>query len=198
MVQQVQLRNNYVIIILVCLLGCNAQVKPINQPKLMVINGASVIFVSQNGILYLNNIVFSGTVFTLYPNGKDTATIAGYLYGKEHGVWKKFYINALLKEKRVFEYGKKAGEYIAWWENGNKQQQFIFKDDEYEGTCSEWNNKGVLIKVMNYKKGHEEGQQQQFYDNGKIRSNYFIVNGRRYGLLGTKNCVNVSDSIFIK
>ena len=29
------------------------------------------------------------------------------------------------------------------------------------------------------------------------KSNYFIKNDRRYGLLGTKNCENVSDSIFI-
>ena len=35
-----------------------------------------------------------------------------------------------------------------------------------------------------------------FYNNGKVRSNYLVINGKRYGLLGTKNCVNVKDSIF--
>jgi antitoxin component YwqK of YwqJK toxin-antitoxin module len=51
---------------------------------------------------------------------------------------------------------------------------------------------------MNYKKGHEDGQQQWWYDNGKIKANYIIKNGRRYGLRGTKKCINVSDSIFKK
>ena len=50
---------------------------------------------------------------------------------------------------------------------------------------------------MNYVKGHEEGSQKMYYDNGKIRSNYTIIAGRRYGLLGTKNCVNVADSVFV-
>jgi antitoxin component YwqK of YwqJK toxin-antitoxin module len=49
---------------------------------------------------------------------------------------------------------------------------------------------------MNYVMGHESGAQQQFYTDGKIKANYTIIDGRRYGLLGTKNCVNVSDSIF--
>jgi hypothetical protein len=198
MAQQAQLHNKFLAIILLCIVACKAPVKPVDGPELLFINSAAANFSNVNGVVYLNNHLFSGKVFTLYPNSNDTAAIAGYLNGKEHGVWKKFYANEVLKEKRVFENGKKTGEYITWWESGNKQQQFIFKDDEYEGTCSEWNSNGVLIKAMNYKKGHEEGQQQLFYDNGKIRSNYFIINGRRYGLLGTKNCVNVSDSIFLK
>jgi hypothetical protein len=38
--------------------------------------------------------------------------------------------------------------------------------------------------------------QTWWYDNGKVKSNYRIIEGRRFGLLGTKNCINVSDSIF--
>jgi antitoxin component YwqK of YwqJK toxin-antitoxin module len=56
---------------------------------------------------------------------------------------------------------------------------------------------GKLIHLANYKNGQEEGTQKLWYDNGKIRANYVIKNGKRYGLLGTKNCINVSDSIFI-
>jgi antitoxin component YwqK of YwqJK toxin-antitoxin module len=53
-----------------------------------------------------------------------------------------------------------------------------------------------LVKQMNYLKGHEEGPQKWWYDNGKIKANYIIQDGRRFGLLGTKNCINVTDSIF--
>jgi len=82
-----------------------------------------------------------------------------------------------------------------WWEDGQLQSSFLFKDDEYEGECSEWNDKGILIRRMHYARGHESGAQQQWYDDGSIRSNYVIIKGRRFGLLGTKNCVNVSDSL---
>jgi len=73
---------------------------------------------------------------------------------------------------------------------------YQFEDDEYEGTCREWNESGRLITEMNYHRGYESGSQKVWYDNGKIKSNYVMESGRRYGLLGTKNCVNVSDSIF--
>ena len=81
-------------------------------------------------------------------------------------------------------------------ENGNIKFEFHFKDDEYEGICRTWNNKGILTQESNYVAGHEEGAQKAWYDNGKVRSNYVIKAGRRYGLLGTKNCKNVSDSVF--
>jgi antitoxin component YwqK of YwqJK toxin-antitoxin module len=51
---------------------------------------------------------------------------------------------------------------------------------------------------MTYRKGYEDGLQQQFYESGKVKANYMMLDGRRYGMLGTKNCVNVSDSIFKK
>ena len=47
-----------------------------------------------------------------------------------------------------------------------------------------------------YENGYEKGVQKIWWPDGRIKSNYIIKNNRRYGLLGVKNCVNVSDSIF--
>ncbi len=149
-----------------------------------------------SGLLMENNQPFSGTLFTLFGGTTDTAETSTYLTGKENGEWKKFYPSKKIREIRYFTNGQKTGEYKAWWENGQKQLDYFFVTDEYEGTCREWNDEGLLTKVMNYKQGHEDGQQQWWYDNGKVKANYIIKDGRRYGLLGTKNCVNVSDSIF--
>ena len=52
---------------------------------------------------------------------------------------------------------------------------------------------GLLIEEGNFKEGYEFGVQKTWYLNGKVKSNYIIKNNRRYGLLGTKNCVNVSN-----
>ncbi|MBD1397688.1 toxin-antitoxin system YwqK family antitoxin [Pontibacter sp. JH31] len=149
-----------------------------------------------NGLLLVKGKPFSGKLYTLFESSTDTAEFISYQNGKEHGEWKKFYPSGQLRERRFFEQGQKTGEYIAWWENGKKQLHYFFEEDEYEGACKEWNEDGRLVKAMHYKNGHEEGPQQLWYDNGKIRANYVIQNGRRYGLLGTKNCVNVSDSVF--
>lgn len=147
------------------------------------------------GITTVNNQPFTGTLFLLYPNN-DTAFVHQYKNGREHGGWKEFYPSHVLKEARQFSNGQKTGTYIAYWPNNSKQLEYNFANDEYNGTCREWIADGTLIKEMNYNAGHEEGSQKVWYDNGKIRSNYTVINGRRFGLLGTKNCRNVSDSIF--
>jgi hypothetical protein len=147
------------------------------------------------GVTAVNSRPFTGSLFVLYPNG-DTMFIQSYRNGKEHGWWKQFYPQHKLKEQRYFENGKKQGKYIAYWENGAQKLDYNFDNGEYEGACSEWLSNGILIKQMNYKAGYEEGLQRAWYDNGKIKSNYSVINGRRFGLLGTKNCVNVSDSVF--
>ena len=130
-----------------------------------------------------------------YPGTTDTAAVSYYKKGKEHGRWVRYHPNGKLMEERFFDNGQKTGVMKGWWPNGQLFMIYHFKNDEYEGECSEWNDKGVLIRRMHYKKGYEDGLQQQWYDDGSVRSNYLMKNGRRYGLLGTKNCVNVSDSL---
>lgn len=151
--------------------------------------------VTAGGITTVNGQVFSGVLFSLHENG-DTAFLHSFKDGREHGDWKEFYPGHILKEKRSFTNGKKTAHYLAYWPNGKQQLDYFFEDDEYQGTCREWMDDGTLIKEMNYNKGHEAGSQKAWYGNGKVRSNYTVINGRRFGLLGTKNCKNVSDSIF--
>ena len=149
-----------------------------------------------DGRLYRSGQLFTGSVFEIFPAIGDTVEISSFKNGLENGAWKKFYPGHKLRELREFRNGKKTGRLQTWWPNGKLQAEYFFEDDEYQGTCREWNMDGSLVREMNYEKGHEQGSQKLFYDNGKIRANYTIIDGRRYGLLGTKNCVNVSDSIF--
>jgi antitoxin component YwqK of YwqJK toxin-antitoxin module len=188
-----------IIVLFFCILftGCNSATVQQDQPAaLLLINTADSGISNSNGTVYFNNQLFSGVLYTLYAATKDTAAKASYLKGKEHGEWHKFYPNGKLQEQRFFNNGKKTGVFITWWPSGNKQTHCTLLNDEFEGTSQEWTDKGVLVKEMNYHNGHEEGWQRWWHDNGKVRSNYIIKEGRRYGLLGTKHCINVSDSIF--
>ena len=118
------------------------------------------------------------------------------LEGKLVIVQKK-YPNGQLMEYREFRNNMKNGKQIAYWYNGNKRFEYIAKNDVSEGELKEWDFNGKLFHLAHYKNGQEEGVQKLWYENGKIRANYIILHGRRYGLLGTKNCKNVSDSIFV-
>ena len=84
---------------------------------------------------------------------------------------------------------------MRYWPDGKLIFEYHLKNDLYEGPSRSWNQEGRLIQKMNYVAGREIGRQQLWYDDGGVRSNYVIRNNRRYGLLGTKNCVNVSDEI---
>ena len=186
------LRNRLCALIAIAVMGCN---RPVSESERMI-NSKTGKLEMQNGLMYESGSLYSGAIYTLYAGTKDTAEVTGFISGKEHGTWKKFFPNGKLKAIREYGNGKKIGEYIAWWDNGNRMVDYLFANDEYNGTCKEWNRDGIMIKEMNYKKGYEDGMQRSWFDNGKIRANYKMIEGRRYGLLGTKNCVNASDSIF--
>lgn len=177
----------------VVLCGCFGAAK---RSSLKAFNEENLHLQNIAGVAMENDQPFTGVVYSLLPNRKDTSIVMCFVDGKEDGEWRKYFSNGQLMERRHFADGKKVGTYAAWWPNGTQRLLYHFENGEYEGACKDWNEEGLLIAEMNYKAGHEEGPQKQFYNNGKVRANYIIKDGRRYGLLGTKNCVNVSDSIF--
>lgn len=162
-------------------------------PVVKLANNAA--FSTHQDTVFFSGQKFSGYTCDLYPNG-DTVFLIAYVNGLQQGLCKKWYPDKQIAEERLYNNGRKDGMQKAWWQNGKPKFIFEAVNDEYTGEFKEWNSDGALIKFFHYTKGQEEGSQQLFYDNGKIRSNYVIIAGRRYGLLGTKNCVNVSDSIF--
>lgn len=181
-------------ILLFTLLSCGSS----DKERMKYYNLDDIHLENKNGIILLNNQPFSGVVYSMFSNTKDTAEIVTFYKGKEHGEWKKFYPNGRLAGRRFFENGTKVKTLKEWWENGNIKISGSFSEGENNGEYREWNRNGRLVRDMHYKLGYEEGSQKQFYDNGKIRSNYFVKQSKRYGLLGTKNCVNVTERIFKK
>lgn len=145
--------------------------------------------------LYFKGEKYSGLLFKLFNNSIDTSELATYSNGLLDGASRKWYSKNQLLEKRYYELGKKNGLQVSYWPNGKKRFEFTAVDNKYEGKLEEWDQKGLLTHLANFKDGQENGVQKMWYENGNIRSNYIIKNGRRYGLLGTKNCVNVTDSI---
>lgn len=146
-------------------------------------------------IVYVNDKKYTGILYKLFVNNYDSFFIAEYKKGRLDGCSKKWYSNKQPMEIRCYKEGKKNGKQISYWQNGNKRFEFSAKEDTYEGTLMEWTYTGKLIHLANYVNGHEEGTQKLWYDNGQIRANYVMRNGKRYGLLGTQNCKYVSDNI---
>jgi len=182
----------YPILIVLLLVSCHKA----KTKELFVLTHSKWITTNGELVLYKNK-VFSGVLFELGPNQKDTIMKASYDEGLLNGLSQKWFDNKQLMETREYKNGKKNGKQIAYWDNGRKRFEYTAKDDAMEGEMREWMVNGKLYHLAHYENGQEEGTQKMFYENGKIRANYIMVKGRRYGLLGTKNCKNVSDSIFV-
>jgi hypothetical protein len=176
--------------------SCHHGVRHQQHPQLRWFDENTLQLQNENGVFTQNGTAFSGTVYSLAGNKKDTIAVGSIVNGREDGEWRKYFSNGQMMERRYYKDGNKAGIFNGWWPNGAKRLTYHFQNGEYEGSCRDWTEKGVLISDMNYHEGHETGEQKQFYEDGKVKSNYIIKDGRRYGLLGTKNCVNVSDSVF--
>jgi len=150
----------------------------------------------QDTVFYKDHF-FTGFRFSLYPN-RDTAVLQSYFNGVEEGTQKKWYPNHQLQEERFYINGKKEGTHKGWWPDGNDKIYFTAYNDKYEGEFKEWYASGLLGKYFHYRNGQEEGSQRLWWDNGSVRANYVIRDGKKYGLIGLKTCINPYDSIIKK
>ena len=189
MEQLVQLRDSLFGFVFLLFIGCE------NAP-LEVFEVGAVSLETKRGITSNDGVPFSGIVLERFSNSQDTLLIQEYRKGKPDGVWKRFYASGKTQEIRLFDKGKKIGAHKYFYPTGQIRFYYQLKNDVYHGFKKEWNAQGLLVAHQNYVHGQEAGSQQVWFDNGGLKSNYIIKNGRRYGLLGTKNCINVKDNLF--
>src|SRR6218665_2588875 len=89
-------------------------------------------FVSWNDTLFLDNARFSGYVYTLFENGRDTATLFSYWNGLPEGLQKMWYDPITPMERREYKQGKKNRKQVVCWENGNVRFEYYAVDDVNE------------------------------------------------------------------
>ncbi len=188
---QALLHNKKTFLLFFAIIACHFQ-----QNDTLILNINKFELNQKSGITYYKDMPFNGLVYELYVNSLDTLLTGNYKNGTKIGIWKKYYPNGKLLESRKYVNGIKEGDHIGYYPDGKIKFVFQLKNNEYNGFKKAWTKKGNLILHMNYKNGYEAGSQKVWYDNGIIKSNYILKNGRRYGLFGTKNCINVKDSIF--
>ncbi len=143
--------------------------------------------------LYFDQKKYDGYVCKEFQKG-DTALFIGYLNGLEEGLSKKWYPNKQISEIRIYHRGKKTGIHKGYYENGKPKFEYHFIQGEHHGIAKEWYENGQDYKIFHYNMGYEEGSQKAWWQNGVIRANYVVKNGRRYGLIGLKLCMNPEGS----
>ena len=145
-----------------------------------------------NGVLYYQNTPFDGLLVSKYRDGSFKMKLQ-YAGGRKDGYEKQWFRNGQLSQTRWYSEGLKTGNHSGWWEGGTQKFTYQFNEKgEYEGSRKEWYRNGNLILDFNYSNGKEIGSQRMWTDSGKIRANYVVKNGERYGLIGLKKCYSVN------
>ncbi|RKM92416.1 toxin-antitoxin system YwqK family antitoxin [Aquimarina sp. AD10] len=140
-----------------------------------------------NGVMYYKDMPYSGTLSSKI----DTLIVnrITYLNGKKHGKEQKFFFNGELAAVRFYTDGKKSGTHKGWWDNGQLEFVYHFDDNGNQiGMQQEWYSNGQLAKEFNFTNGKEDGTQKKWDFKGKIIANYLVINGERFGLIGSINC----------
>ncbi len=140
-----------------------------------------------NGIMLYKDKPYTGVLYSK----NDTITLyrVSYLKGIKHGKEERFYFDGLPASQRFYTNGKKVGVHKGWW--SNQQPKFITHFDNagnLTSTQREWLSNGMLIKELHFANGNEKGWQKSWDINGKIKSNYVVINGERFGLIGYNKC----------
>ena len=159
------------------------------DPSMHIVSASHTGIIWNNGIVHYNDQAFSGRLYQLHTTG-DTAVVASYMNGRLHGWEYKWYPGGKLAEQRFYVNGKKEGIHEGWRADGSKRFEYHFSGDEHEGVLKEWFDNGTLARLFHYSKGHEDGRQQMWWEDGRVRANYIVVNGERFGLVGQKLCKN--------
>lgn len=144
-----------------------------------------------NGVLYYQNKLFDGLLVAKYDDVSYRMKLQ-YKEGRKDGFEKQWYLNGQLSQNRNYSQGIKIGNHLAWWQDGTNKFDYHFNEKgEYEGSRKEWYQNGQLVRDFNYSNGKEIGGQRMWTTTGKIRANYEVKNGERFGLIGLKKCYTV-------
>lgn len=148
-----------------------------------------------NGIFYLNNLLFSGYIKENYDND-SIKLIVGFYKGMQHGKSVSFYPNGKQRDIRMYRENKSYGKQIGFWENGNQKFEFQYLNDKREGLNKQWYESGKPYAFLTFKDDREEGMQQAWRENGKPYINYEAKDGFRYGLQKSNLCYTLEDEKF--
>ncbi len=169
------------------------------KDEILIVDATSKAFNLDNGVLKFEDSPFTGKLVSHFQNGQIQSEIF-YTEGRKQGSEKQWFQDGALALERFYNQGVKVGIHKAWWQNGAQKFVYTFNNKgEFHGNVKEWYADGKRSMDFNYKNGKESGSQKLWKIDGSIKSNYEVIDGERFGLVGLKKCFTVTkDSDEIK
>jgi hypothetical protein len=97
---------------------------------------------------------YTGDYIDKYSHG--IVKYRGYFrFGKRHGQWIAFYGNGLPWSEQHYDKGIKSGANIVYYENAKVRYKGYYKNDVRDSVWSFYDSTGKLMKTLVYKEGKE-------------------------------------------
>lgn len=184
-----------IILLLLVTLACGTS-KEVADAKIIIpditLDVSEVIIEKKGAQIFIEGKAYSGFL-TAFNRAEKTTSSTGYFNGLKEGKAEAYYETGVLKEARFYLNNRKHGNHKGWWQNGALKFDISFINGLTEGESLEWYEDGTPYKAFNYLNGQEIGSQKMWEVDGRIRANYVVKNGHRYGLIGLKNCKSVKN-----
>jgi hypothetical protein len=143
--------------------------------------------ISRDGPLWrLAGRPMTGTLKRLDQAG--VATLTPLQRGRVHGLVISRFANGQRRGEGAFVHGQAQGVHRAWWPSGQLQSEQSFKADKPDGALRTWYASGRPYQEHHYVQGQEEGPQRVWFEDQRLRANYVVRDGRRYGSIGAMTC----------
>ncbi len=156
----------------------------------LVVNAGEVT-VKGPKVFYLDS-PFTGQVRQYFLNGA-IKSMTNYRNGLKEGEALKFFEHGAIAERRYYNNNEKSGTHMGWWPSGVARFKISYLNGLYHGKYEAWFKNGARYKLFHYNAGEEAGSQQMWKEDGTFRANFYVENGRRFGLIGLKQCKSVEN-----
>lgn len=151
-------------------------------------------FNQQNSNWYIGDSIFSGFAIRKYLNGQLQEKF-GILDGKKQNYAREWFSNGQLKSISFFQQGSLHGEKKIWSLDSGYVliAHYNYSEGKADGLQHKWYNTGELYQELNIENGIEKGRQKAYRKNGDLYANYEAINGRFFGLMRSKLCVQLEN-----
>ncbi len=105
---------------------------------------------------------------------------------------REFFANGQLKREEEYDMGSRKGTFVAYFENGQKQEYGQYKSNLKAGKWENWDTEGRLVRLVNYNiikqndtwVSVQDGVEQGFH-NGMLSTEIAWKNGKKHGVQKT-------------
>ena len=134
---------------------------------------------------------YEGHTLRLFKDGSISRKIA-YKDGLKHGEDRTLYRSGKVAAQRYFYTGLPHGKQYKWFENGDVSSTSMFDHGIPTGVHVSYFPNGSQSDTREFRNG-KLYHHKIWRRSGQIYANYKMVNGRGYGMMGAKLCLEVKD-----